>query len=143
LDLNRTFGWSLDPHKVQAAKNRHYNRIKKEEGPIRAIAKIKDIVLQYYGQLPMAVGTGSIPENALEALSHIGLDTHFITLVTARDVVRPKPNPEVFLRCAAAMQIEPRYCQVYEDGEMGFLAARNAQMILTDIEKEITTTPPY
>jgi len=48
-----------------------------------------------------------------------------------------KPNPETFLKCAEAMNIEPRYCQVFEDGNPGLQAAKTAGMIATDIRDYI------
>lgn len=142
LDLNQTFGWSLDPEKVQQAKNHYYDQIKKKEGKIKPIERVCRIVESYKGKMPMAVGTGSTEENAEQAINDIGLKNCFVTIITAADVLRAKPHPEVFLKCANAIQILPAQCQVFEDGLMGFEAARAAGMLLTNVETGITVMPP-
>jgi HAD superfamily hydrolase (TIGR01509 family) len=58
--------------------------------------------------------------------------------VTADDVVRHKPDPETFLKCAELMGVEPEFCQVFEDGELGMQAAQRAGMILTDVRPFVT-----
>jgi HAD superfamily hydrolase (TIGR01509 family) len=63
----------------------------------------------------------------------IGFDGFFDTIVSADDVANHKPFPDTFLRCAEIMGVEPQFCQVFEDGEMGLLAAERAGMIVTDI----------
>ena len=141
IDLNRTFGWSLNPDEVQEAKNYHYNIIKKKSGKIRPIEHVCSIVRKYKNKLPMSVATGSIPDNAHHAIKDIGLEGYFITVRTAADVERPKPYPEVFLKCSEALQVLPSRCQVFEDGLMGFQAARSARMILTNVETGVTEMP--
>jgi beta-phosphoglucomutase-like phosphatase (HAD superfamily) len=49
-------------------------------------------------------------------------------MVTGSDVTKGKPDPEVFLRCAAALGIEPAACLVLEDSPFGILAAQAAGM---------------
>jgi beta-phosphoglucomutase family hydrolase len=100
---------------------------------IRPIAPVIDIVKQYTGILPMAAGSGSprmFVEMSLEAL---GIMEHFQVIVTFEEVENPKPAPDTFLKCASLLNIEPKYCQVFEDGEPGLVAARAAGMIVTDI----------
>jgi HAD superfamily hydrolase (TIGR01509 family) len=81
----------------------------------------------------MGCGTGSIREIALKTLKTLALDDLFTVLVTADDVVHPKPAPDTFLQCAEALGVVPEYCQVFEDGDSGLEAARAAGMIATDI----------
>jgi sugar-phosphatase len=49
-------------------------------------------------------------------------------IVTAEDVRWGKPNPEVFLRAAAGLEVPPTTCLVFEDSLVGVHAARNAGM---------------
>ena len=43
----------------------------------------------------------------------------------------------MFLEASRRLNINPRYCQVFEDGDLGILAAKNAGMVATDIRKYI------
>ena len=83
----------------------------------------------------MAIGTGSPGEHSWEAVRALGLDRYFTILVSKNDVKEGKPNPETFLKCAEAMNVEPQYCQVFEDGNPGLQAAKTAGMIATDIRE--------
>lgn len=105
---------------------RNINNIKPHELVI-------DLMKSAYGKIPMAVGTGASRQSALLQMKELGIDHFFDFIVTADDVDRHKPEPETFLQCAHLMKVEPQYCQVFEDGELGMIAARMAGMLLTDV----------
>jgi HAD superfamily hydrolase (TIGR01509 family) len=52
----------------------------------------------------------------------------FQAIVSANDVHRGKPDPEVFLIAASKLGVAPRHCIVVEDAEHGIEAARAAGM---------------
>lgn len=52
----------------------------------------------------------------------------FDALVCGDDVANGKPDPEIFLRAAAAIDAEPSSCVVFEDAPAGCRAARLAGM---------------
>jgi HAD superfamily hydrolase (TIGR01509 family) len=52
----------------------------------------------------------------------------FAVVVTADDVVNPKPSPEVFLKCARKLKCSPKKCVVVEDSGFGVKAAETAKM---------------
>jgi beta-phosphoglucomutase-like phosphatase (HAD superfamily) len=58
----------------------------------------------------------------------LGLREHFDVVVTADDVRRGKPHPEVYLRAAAGLGVDPSACVVFEDAVVGVQAARAAGM---------------
>jgi len=86
-----------------------------------------------HGKIPMAIGTGAGRTSAMLQLTELNILSYFDYVVTADDVTRHKPEPDTFLRCAELMGVEPAYCQVFEDGELGMDAARTAGMLLTDV----------
>jgi beta-phosphoglucomutase-like phosphatase (HAD superfamily) len=100
---------------------------------IKPIEPVTDIVKNYYGILPMSVGTGGHREAVERTLEVTGLRKYFDIIVTANDVDSFKPHPETFLRCSELMKVEPRYIEVFEDAELGIEAAKNAGMIVTDV----------
>ena len=100
-----------------------------------------DLMKKAHGKIPMAVGTGASRTSAILQMKELEIDHLFDFIVTADDVDRHKPEPETFLKCAELMKVDPIYCQVFEDGELGMQAALAAGMLLTDVRPFVTD--PY
>jgi beta-phosphoglucomutase family hydrolase len=75
-----------------------------------------------------AVATSASRHDAQHVLESLGLAGHFRAVVTADDVVRGKPDPEVYLKAAEEIGIAPAACLVFEDAVVGVQAARRAGM---------------
>ena len=54
-------------------------------------------------------------------------------MITAESIERGKPDPECYLRGAAALGVDPGECVVVEDAPIGAAAARAAGMRLVDV----------
>ncbi|MCK5731002.1 MAG: HAD-IA family hydrolase [Draconibacterium sp.] len=104
---------------------------------LNPIPEVVAIVKEFYGKLPMAVGTGASRKSGEIQLKTLNLTKYFDALVSADDVKKHKPEPETFLECARLMKVEPQFCQVFEDGDLGILAAKKANMIITDVRPHI------
>jgi len=76
--------------------------------------------------LPAAVGTSSRREYAERLLRRHGIFDRLAFLLTAEDVARSKPDPEVFLTAAARFGLPPASVLVLEDSPPGIAAARAA-----------------
>jgi beta-phosphoglucomutase-like phosphatase (HAD superfamily) len=100
---------------------------------VKPITPVTDIVRKYYGKLPMAVGTGGHHKAVMRTLEITNLRQYFDIIVTANDVDNFKPHPETFLKCAELMKVEPRFIEVFEDGELGMEAAKLGGMTVTDV----------
>jgi beta-phosphoglucomutase len=72
--------------------------------------------------LTCAVGSSS--KNARFILSKLQIDTYFSVIVDGNDVSFPKPNPEVFIKGAKQMGLDPSECIVFEDAKSGVQAAK-------------------
>lgn len=105
----------------------------RDQHTVKPIEPVAAIVRKYHGKLPMAVGTGGHREAVERTLEITGLRKYFEIVVTANDVDHFKPHPETFLKCAQMMNIEPKYIEVFEDGELGLEAAVAAGMVPTDV----------
>jgi beta-phosphoglucomutase-like phosphatase (HAD superfamily) len=127
---NTTFGEGIDPIRFSAEKDRRSQQGLAQVGPI---VPVVDVVRRYRGRLPMAVASGGIRKNVDMALESIGLHGFFETILTADDDVPPKPSPAIFVEAARRLGVDPADCQVFEDGDAGLEAARQAGMIATDI----------
>jgi HAD superfamily hydrolase (TIGR01509 family) len=105
----------------------------KEQHLVKPIIPVVDIVKKYWRKMPMAVGTGGHREAVERTLEVTGLRKYFDIIITANDVENFKPHPETFLKCADLMNVEPKFIEVFEDGDLGIEAAISAGMVATDV----------
>jgi len=78
--------------------------------------------------LPSAVATSGSRSRVEQTLENLNLGKRFRAVVTGNDVERGKPDPDLFLLAAQALQIDPSRILVCEDAVAGVLAAKTAGM---------------
>lgn len=72
--------------------------------------------------LKLAIGSSS--KNAKLILKRLGLEGYFDAVSDGTNIVKSKPDPEVFLKAAEFLRIEPSKCLVVEDAKAGIMAAK-------------------
>ncbi len=135
--INQIFGTNIDPKEMGDAKETEFEKNMHLTPEIKAVT---DLVREYHGKIPMAVGTGGSRRLSLKTLEIIGLKGYFDILVTSEDVSNFKPHPETFLKCAELMGVAPSDCEVFEDGILGMQAAQIAGMMVTDVTEYYKVT---
>lgn len=75
-----------------------------------------------------AVASSAPISNINFVLDKLRIREYFNTIVDASMVKFSKPNPEIYLKAAHALNIEPRECLVFEDSHSGIKAALGAGM---------------
>ncbi|GGM93939.1 hexitol phosphatase HxpB [Shewanella xiamenensis] len=78
--------------------------------------------------LKIGLATSSFYTIIEAVLSKLGLSDKFMAVQSAEGLTYGKPHPEVYLNCAAALGVDPRYCLAIEDSFNGLIAARAANM---------------
>ncbi len=78
--------------------------------------------------LKIGLATSSFYTIIEAVLSKLGLSNKFMAVQSAEGLTYGKPHPEVYLNCAAALGVDPRYCLAIEDSFNGLIAARAANM---------------
>ena len=76
----------------------------------------------------LLLGIGSSSKNAKFILGQIGLGDYFDKISDGTNISRSKPDPEVFLKAAEFLELDPSDCLVVEDAKAGIEAARAAGM---------------
>lgn len=76
----------------------------------------------------VGIGSSGPPENVNLVVEELKLATRLSGRTTGADVTRGKPDPQVFLRTAEKMQLDPACCLVVEDAIHGITAAKRAGM---------------
>ncbi|MGD9722586.1 MAG: HAD family hydrolase [Pirellulales bacterium] len=100
---------------------------------VRPIDPVLEVVHAHRGRLPIAVATGAVRPICERILRQIELAGAFDAIVSADDVERHKPDPDIFLEAARRLGVAPGHCRVYEDTDPGIEAARRAGMEPVDV----------
>lgn len=102
---------------------------------VRPNRPVCDIARGHHGRLPMAVASGGIRSVVMDQLIKIEMQHYFAVVVAAEDTQRHKPEPDVFLEAARRLQVSPAGCLVFEDTDIGLLAAKRAGMEAVDVRQ--------
>ncbi len=76
----------------------------------------------------LAVGSSGPSENVDLLLTSLKIKYYFDVIITAAEVKKGKPEPDVFLIVAKTLNINPKNCIVIEDAPVGIEAAKRAEM---------------
>lgn len=131
LELNAQFGTQLDPGPIVALQRAMYRGLLPD---VKEIAPVVEFARRVALRAPLAVASGGHREEVEASLRNVRIAQLFSCVVTGSEVQRGKPDPEILLRCAAGLRLEPAECLVIEDGELGIEAARRAGMDWVRVE---------
>lgn len=108
-------------------KNDYYRSLLGEMSSADLSAEVKSTLdaLRAKG-LKLAIGSSS--KNAKFILERIGLADYFDAISDGTNIARSKPDPEVFLKAAEFLGLEPADCLVVEDAVAGVEAAHAGGM---------------
>ena len=93
--------------------------------------------------LRLAVASSSRPEVIEATLAVLGVRALFDVAVSAVEVRRGKPAPDVFLEAARRLGVAPGACVVVEDSERGVQAARAAGMRCVAVPCSVTRSHDF
>jgi beta-phosphoglucomutase len=82
----------------------------------------------YDKNILLAIASAAIPFNIDFVLDNLHIRHYFKAIVSADDVAVSKPHPEVFIKAAQLLNVDPKDCIVFEDAPKGVEAAANAGM---------------
>jgi len=83
--------------------------------------------------IPIALGSAS--KNAHQILKKLGIENKFKVIIDGNSTSKSKPHPEVFLKGAQILGINPEEVIVFEDSIAGVNAANKAKMVSVGICK--------
>jgi beta-phosphoglucomutase len=122
-----------------AAKEKLWREMMLETGIEQYRVRGLDSFVERHRSVPKAIGTNAEPANIEFVLQQFGLAKYFTVAVDGYQVERPKPFPDIYLKCAKLLGVHPQNCVVFEDSPTGIEAARAAGMRLVGVE----TTPTH
>lgn len=108
-------------------KNEWYLELVQGLGPQDALPGALNFLQTAYDQ-GIKIALGSASKNAPMILEKLGITRLFTAIIDGNNVVNGKPHPEVFLKGAEALGLEPSECVVFEDSIAGVQAAKTGGM---------------
>jgi HAD superfamily hydrolase (TIGR01509 family) len=82
--------------------------------------------LERHRDMPIGLASNAERPNVDFVLDHSGLRKYFRVVLDGFQALVPKPDPEIYLRTAELLKVDPRNCVIFEDSLSGVTAARGA-----------------
>lgn len=123
-DVIATHQLSLGVRDLQLDKQHRYHEIVRQHGRLfpGVAAALREIASRY----PFAIATNSGRADAEVVFDATGLRPYATHSVTADDVTKLKPAPEMYLLAAGKLGVPPENCVVCEDSVAGATGAKAA-----------------
>jgi beta-phosphoglucomutase len=109
---------------LAAMKNEWYVELIKEMEPNEILPGVVPFLVAVK-RAGLKIALGSASKNARTILQKVSLSNFFTVIIDGNEVQHSKPDPEVFLKAAEALGVQPTECLVFEDAEKGIEAALN------------------
>ncbi len=121
-------GSKVEQHLVEkwaGLKEQYYREMVRDKleplpGVLNLVNDLKD------KKFKLAIGSSGPPENVELVVTTLNLT--FDVIITAAEVEKSKPEPDVFLIAAEKLKLDPKNCIVIEDAPVGIEAAKRAGM---------------
>ena len=114
--------------RIGDAKEALYRQIARDEGLVPLPGAAEWVQRLRADGWKQAIASSAPRANVEVMLTAIGLTREFDAIVSAEDVTRGKPDPQVFLRAAECLGAAPDRCVVVEDAAAGIEAGHRAGM---------------
>jgi len=135
------FGVATPVETFVALQKRFYRQMLADAGAIRCtvLPHAMAVLQEVRGNgLRIGLATLSYRDQVQTVLAALGLMNAFDLIVTQDDVLRGKPDPEIFLFAARGLGISPAACLVIEDSLAGVQAALAAGMWCIAVPNHLT-----
>jgi beta-phosphoglucomutase family hydrolase len=129
--IEEIHGWAHEPSEITRLTNRKEALYRElvARGEIAPLPGVVEWLHRLHeAGVPCAVASSTQRLNIDAVLDRIGLQQAFQEIVSAEDVTYGKPNPEVFEKAAARLDVAPERWVVFEDAFVGIEAAHAAGM---------------
>jgi HAD superfamily hydrolase (TIGR01509 family) len=103
---------------------------RREIGPhTRAFPGVRRFIEECHARgIAMAVASAAIAKNVNFLIAALGLRDYFREVLAVDEISHPKPDPEIYLKTAGKLGVNPAACAVFEDSFVGIEAAKRAGM---------------
>ena len=116
-------------------KNNYYQKMIESMTPSDlALGAIE--ILTFLRERGIKIALGSSSRNALAIIDRLGISRFFDAVVDGNAITRGKPDPEVFIKAAEALNVSENQALVVEDSLAGIIASRIGGFMTSSISEE-------
>ena len=94
--------------------------------PVKGLLPFLETLLKM--KIPMAIATSGVQSNIDFFFDNIQVKQYFVAVVNSSHIKKGKPDPEIYLKTASILKVNPAHCLVFEDAVVGLQSARDAGM---------------
>lgn len=116
------------------ARDFYANKVPLKEGAYEFLERLSN------NGYKLAIATSNSLELAMTGLRALKIDKFFDHVITACEVGKGKPAPDIYLEAASRCGVTPDQCLVFEDIPMGIMAGKNAGMKVCAVEDDYSLT---
>jgi HAD superfamily hydrolase (TIGR01509 family) len=137
--LQAQYHFDRDPEEIERDKVRAYQQLIRQDGALKLMPGVREAIRACRdAQLTLSLASSSVRTDITVILSAFGLDGLFEVVVAGDEVSNGKPDPEIFLKAAEELAVDPVACLVLEDAPSGIAAARAAGMVSIAVPNRFT-----
>lgn len=104
-------------------------RFAKNIDKIELVDNVSDLITTLYSEgYALGLASSNNKKTVHSIVHKFQLNKYFKVIISGEEVSNGKPNPEIFIEAAKAMDLKPEECLVIEDATNGIIAANSAGM---------------
>jgi HAD superfamily hydrolase (TIGR01509 family) len=103
----------------------------------------QEIIFQAAASFKTAIATGSTRILVDVIVEKLNLKKQFDLILPSDEVIKGKPNPEIYLKAARTLNLDPKDCVVLEDSSNGSMAGFKAGCRVIAVPNEYTRNQDF
>jgi HAD superfamily hydrolase (TIGR01509 family) len=134
--LEECTGTRLERGEMDRLRHERFHARIQGQGPLPGVAGCLEAARAR--GLRLAVASSATRDWVEGQLGRLGLRGHFDCVLTADDVERAKPHPDLYLRAVERLGVRPEEAVAFEDSPNGALAAKTAGLHCVVVPNAVT-----
>jgi HAD superfamily hydrolase (TIGR01509 family) len=128
-DMRAHFGWSEEEESLFALRQQFFDDACARSELVPMPGAVEMVRTLRARGIPLAIASSAVRSSIETILVRLGIRDAFPVIVDGSEVAVGKPDPEAYLVTARKLGVAPEECLVFEDSEVGVMAAKRAGMI--------------
>jgi len=105
--------------------------------PIKGLLSFLDQLKEK--NIPIGLATMGDQNNIAMTLKALGIEHYFLSTTGGHEVMKGKPDPEIFLKAAQKTGVDPQDCLAFEDTKSGITSAKTAGMNVIGVSTQFNS----